>query len=166
MRHTAYIKLKKYRLTYSLMPNHSPPIKPDELFDYPSKALNEDDCVLYALRVHQLQAKVRQFLACGKRDNHHRNDVIENTEPITGQDYDKYMHNIVRGIFETAIIANAATEAKTRDEVFRRFVDDMYKEFFFHHNYTKSLELPQTLRCVYSTFSMIEHSCEPNCFAT
>lgn len=172
MRHTAHVKLKQFKLTFNLLPSPSDDpavrLKDSDTNDVapedPSKALNDDDCVLYALRVNQLQAKVQKFLRGDKAKPRIRSEPAKNVEPTPDPpNIDSYLHNIVRVIFENAIAATAA-DTNNRNNIFRIYVDEMYKEFFFHHNYTKSLEMPQTLRSLYPTLAIIEHSCDPNCF--
>lgn len=176
MRHTAHIKLKKVKLTYKLPSNFVPPLKrPTSTIDESPikdtmRATNDDDCVLYALRVNQLQAKVQNFLNNQKRRGCKNpsgsiNGIASTTTNAkipqeNNKNYDKIQHNIVRTIFEKAITLNVTNKT----EIFRSYVDGMYKEFFFHHNYTKSIEVPQTIRCLYPALSMFEHSCDPNCF--
>lgn len=166
MRHTAHIKLKKVKLTFNVpaIVENSTPSKchttTGEESNVPQRALTDDDCVLYALRVHQLQSKVHNFLKRTKI----RHGIRKVPDPAHSStpSYDKSHHYIVRSIFEKAILANATD--RNSNSVFRRYVDEMYKEFFFYHNYTKCLEMPQTIRCIYSTLSMFAHSCDPNCF--
>lgn len=169
MRHTAHVKLKKFKLTFNMLATVDSQTKlndfsTDEHLDDSSKALNDEDCVLYALRVAQLQAKVQKFLEHGSRKCYSRPELSSQIDSNpSSANYDRLHHNIVRAIFGKAIAKNAA-ETKDRNDAFRIYVDEMYKEFFFHHNYTQSLEMPQTLRCIYPTLALIDHSCDPNCF--
>lgn len=166
MRHTAHVKLKKVKLTYTLTSAlESIPSKPQipriEV-DVPCKALNDDDCVLYALRVSQLQAKVQSFLKRTKQNPTKQTMINEINGTVDVLNYDQMYHDAVRSIFERVISSNSTH--KNSNEVFRVYVDEMYKEFFFYHNYMKCFEMPQTIRCIYPTLTMFEHSCDPNCF--
>lgn len=171
MRHTAHIKLNKLKLTYSLALNFKESSKKSANTDEsdhkeePHKALSDDDCVLYALRVNQIQTKVQNFLKSTKKRKsvfEHSNKKGTHSAKSSAPNFDRIHHNTVRSLFEKAIAASSAD--KNTNSIFQLYVDEMYKEFFFHHNYSKCLETPQTIRCIYPTLSMIEHSCDPNCF--
>lgn len=167
MRHTAHVKLKKMKLTFNVTSKAESPIPVkchagcDEESDVPNRALTDDDCVLYALRVHQLQFKVHNFLKRTKMKRR-SSKVFDAATSSVVTNFDKYYYNIVRSIFEKAIMTNSME--RNSNSVFSYYVDEMYKEFFFYHNYNKCIELPQTLRCIYPTLSLFEHSCDPNCF--